>query len=167
MIQELLQTDGDYIYLFLRVVAGIVIFPYGMQKLFGWFDSPIDMKGFAGMLGGMPVLSATTWAYMAAVGEFGGGLLVLIGLLTRLATVPILVTMFVAIGKFLGPVGFSNPKVGQAGQFPGYEFNLALVAMATALLLAGPGLISIDALLFKRGLWGRGPQPLDQPGKRS
>ena len=38
MIRELLQTDNDYVYLFLRVVAGIIIFPYGMQKLFGWFD---------------------------------------------------------------------------------------------------------------------------------
>ena len=34
MIYKLLQTDVDYVYLFLRVVAGIIIFPYGMQKAF-------------------------------------------------------------------------------------------------------------------------------------
>ena len=45
MINKLLQTDGDYIYLFLRIVAGIIIFPYGMQKLFGWFD---DLGGGVG-----------------------------------------------------------------------------------------------------------------------
>ena len=39
MIYKLLQTDADYITLFLRVIAGIIIFPYGMQKLFGWFDN--------------------------------------------------------------------------------------------------------------------------------
>jgi putative oxidoreductase len=38
MIKDLVQTDENYIYLFLRVVAGVIIFPYGMQKLFGWFD---------------------------------------------------------------------------------------------------------------------------------
>ena len=39
MIYKLLQTDADYITLFLRVIAGIIIFPYGMQKLLGWFDN--------------------------------------------------------------------------------------------------------------------------------
>src|SRR5882724_7812258 len=39
MIDKLLQTNVDYVYLFLRVIAGIIIFPYGMQKLFGWFDN--------------------------------------------------------------------------------------------------------------------------------
>ena len=37
MIYKLLRTDADYITLFLRVIAGIIISPYGMQKLFGWF----------------------------------------------------------------------------------------------------------------------------------
>ena len=39
MIYKLLQRDADYIALFLRVIAGIIIFPYGMQKLLGWFDN--------------------------------------------------------------------------------------------------------------------------------
>jgi len=40
MIKTLLQTDSDYVYTFLRIVAGIIVFPYGMQKLFGWFSAP-------------------------------------------------------------------------------------------------------------------------------
>lgn len=46
MIQELLQTDENYVYTFLRIIAGIIIFPYGMQKLLGWFD---DFGGGKGM----------------------------------------------------------------------------------------------------------------------
>jgi putative oxidoreductase len=48
MIQKLLQTDTDFIYLFLRVIAGIIIFPYCMQKLLGWFD---DLGGGVGIRG--------------------------------------------------------------------------------------------------------------------
>jgi putative oxidoreductase len=35
MIKTLLQTDSDHVYTFLRIIAGIIVFPYGMQKLFG------------------------------------------------------------------------------------------------------------------------------------
>jgi hypothetical protein len=38
MIEKLLQTNADYACTFLRTIAGIIIFPYGMQKLLGWFD---------------------------------------------------------------------------------------------------------------------------------
>jgi len=38
VIQELLHTDENYVYTFLRIITGIIIFPYGMQKLLGWFD---------------------------------------------------------------------------------------------------------------------------------
>jgi putative oxidoreductase len=37
MIETLLQTNADYVCTFLRIIAGITIFPYGMQKLFPWF----------------------------------------------------------------------------------------------------------------------------------
>jgi uncharacterized membrane protein YphA (DoxX/SURF4 family) len=40
MIKTLLQTDSDYVYTFLRIIAGIIVFPYGMQKLFGWSGAP-------------------------------------------------------------------------------------------------------------------------------
>lgn len=53
MLKILLQTDNDPVYLFLRIVAGIIIFPYGMQKLFGWFD---DLGGGVGIKGSMEKL---------------------------------------------------------------------------------------------------------------
>src|SRR5882672_3350636 len=40
MIKTLLQTDSDYVCTFLRIIAGIIVFPYGMQKLFGWSSAP-------------------------------------------------------------------------------------------------------------------------------
>ena len=48
----------------------------------------------------------------------------------------------------------------------GYEYNVNLIAESLVVLIAGPGLISLDALMFRRGLWARGPQPLDGAGVR-
>jgi putative oxidoreductase len=44
VIETLLQTNIDYVCTFLRLIGGIIIFPYGMQKLFGWFDG-MGIKG--------------------------------------------------------------------------------------------------------------------------
>jgi hypothetical protein len=38
MLQALLQTDTNFVNLFLQLVAGIIIVPYRMQKLFGWYE---------------------------------------------------------------------------------------------------------------------------------
>jgi putative oxidoreductase len=40
MIEKLLHTDPDYAWTFLRIIAGLIVFPFGMQKLFGWFGGP-------------------------------------------------------------------------------------------------------------------------------
>jgi len=145
--------------LVLRLVLGGIFIYHGAQKLFGAFGG-MGMNadhGFIAIISGLhlPLLPGAAWAWMAACGEFFGGLFVFLGLLTRLAAIPIIVTMLVAITSVTGSKGFS-----------GYEFNLALIAMSVALILSGAGLISLDALLFKRSLWSRGPQPLDQPSPR-
>jgi putative oxidoreductase len=46
MLHQLFQTDDNYTYLFLRLVAGIIIFPYGMQNILGWFE---DFGGGVGV----------------------------------------------------------------------------------------------------------------------
>lgn len=138
----------------LRLILGWIFVYHGSQKLFGAFGSTITMEGFAKNLH-LPLLPPIIWAYMAAGSEFGCGLLVMLGLLTRLAAIPLIITMLVAIATVTGSKGFS-----------GYEFNLTLIAISVALVLTGAGLISLDALIFKRGLFACGSQPLDQPEKR-
>lgn len=151
--------------LLLRLALGWTFIYHGSQKLFGAFGG----SGIEGVVKitenlGMPgFLSPKGWAYMLACGEFFGGVSIFLGLLARLGAIPILISMGVAIAKVHGPIGFTNSK---PGGLPGYEFNANLIAMAAAILIAGPGLVSLDALIFRRGLWARGPQPLDQPGTR-
>ena len=141
--------------LMLRLALGWTFIFHGSQKLFGCFGGP-GIENFAQMMGGMGLpgfLPPIAWAYMAALGEFIGGITVFVGLLARLGTLPIIVVMVVAIATVHGKNGFSMEHMG-------YEYNVNLIAMCLTILLAGPGIISIDALLFKRGLWARGAQPL-------
>jgi putative oxidoreductase len=81
-------------------------------------------------------------AYASAWAEFGGGILLLIGLLTRIASLLILVDLLVAIVK----VHLHNGLISHSGK-PGYEFPLALAAMALVLALLGAGPIALGWLL--------------------
>ena len=45
MIEKLLHTDPDYAWTFLRIIAGLIVFPYGMQKLVGWFGGGPGIGG--------------------------------------------------------------------------------------------------------------------------
>jgi putative oxidoreductase len=157
--------------LVLRLALGWTFIFHGAQKVFGiWGGKGMEpfAEGLAKM--GLPgFLPPMAWAYMAAYGELLGGVMILLGLLARLGTLPIIVTMIIAIAKVHGKNGFSGWSEEWHGRqilHVGYEYNVILTAMAVAILVAGPGLLSLDALLFRRGLWARGPQPLSQPGVR-
>src|SRR5258708_39344416 len=78
--------------------------------------------------------------WMAALSEAGGGLFVLLGLLTPLAAALIISTMLVAIYTVHWKNGFFNGNRG-------YEFNLGLIALAVVLFLMGARLVSVDHLL--------------------
>ena len=116
--------------LVLRVVLGMIFIAHGYQKLFG------GMKAFEGAVTsmGMPWWSA----YISALVELGGGLLLFVGLLTRLAALGILANMCVAIAK----VHFKNGLIAPQGK--GYEYPLVCAAVAFALIFLGAGPISLD-----------------------
>lgn len=147
--------------LLIRVALAWVFIYHGSQKVFGAFGGH-GIEGLAQMLEKqqLPLLPPIVWAWMAALGEFLGGVFIGVGLLSRLASIPLIVTMLVAIATVHGKNGFGS----QGG---GYEYNIVLLAMAGAILLAGPGLLSIDAFLFRKGLFSRGPQPLENPSVKT
>jgi putative oxidoreductase len=115
----------------LRVVLGIIMIFHGYPKLFGG-----HMQAF---LGFMHSIGVPTWlAYISAGAEFFGGVLLVIGLVTRVAALAILIDMLVAIFK----VHLRNGLVGQGG----YEFPLSLAAIAFFLIWSGAGALSLDYL---------------------
>ena len=146
--------------LLIRIALAWVFIFHGAQKVFGAFDGPGMDKFIQGMTAmNLPLLPPAAWAWMAALGEFLGGVFIGIGLLSRLASLPLIVTMLVAIATVHGKNGFSS-------QHGGYEYNMVLAAMSGAILLAGPGLLSIDAFIFRKGFYSCGAQPLDNPTTR-
>lgn len=119
----------------MRAALGVIFIAHGAQKVFG------GIGGFEKMLTGMGI----PWymAYVVAAAEFGGGILVLTGLLTRLGAFAIFCDMAVAIAKVHLKNGLKGPG--------GYEFPLACAALAFALIFFGAGPISLDW-----AIWGGG-----------
>src|SRR4029078_9390694 len=88
----------------------------------------------------MGLKPAWLWGLMGALSEFGGGLLLALGLLNPLGSLAIVGAMSMAISLAHWSKGFWNTKGG-------YEFPLVLLITSAALGLVGPGSSSLDALL--------------------
>jgi len=83
MIRKLVVTDNDVATTILRLVLGVIFFAHGAQKLLGWFggyDSPHD-----GFFTGVLHIPAV-FAFLAIAAEFFGGLGLIFGLFTRVAS---------------------------------------------------------------------------------
>jgi len=121
--------------LLLRCAVGAIMIYHGSQKLFGLFGGG-GIAGTAQFLGtlGIPFPEPAAWIVGAV--ELGGGVLLLVGLLTGLAAALIAIDMLAAIGLVHAAQGFSGPG--------GYEFTMLLTAAALALVFTGPGRYSLD-----------------------
>ena len=121
----------------LRVVVGAIFIVHGGQKIFVFgFD------GVAGAFGQMGIPMAGILGPFVALVEFFGGLALVTGLLTRLASLGLLSTMVVAILQVHLKNGFFAPN--------GIEFPLSLAGSTALIALAGAGKFSIDRLIGRR-----------------
>ncbi|HZD04747.1 MAG TPA: DoxX family protein [Longimicrobiales bacterium] len=122
----------------LRVVLGIIFAAHGAQKLFQF-----GLSGTAGAFGQMGIPLPTLSAAVVMAAELFGGLALVFGLFTRLAAVPLAVTMLVAMLAVHRPGGFFLPE--------GVEYTLALLSANVALVLTGPGAWALDNVLRGSG----------------
>lgn len=126
--------------LIIRLVIGLSFVGHGAQKLFGWFGG-YGLKGTGGWMESLGMKPGVMMALLAGLAEFLGGILFAVGLLTPLAGILIAGTMVIAIAKVHGQNGYWSTQNG-------YEYNLAILAVAIGVAFTGAGQYALDALLF-------------------
>jgi putative oxidoreductase len=131
---------GPYADLLTRVVVGLFLMPHGAQKLFGMFGG-YGIAG-TGQYFGTKLGMEPGWlfALLAGLVEFFGGLLLVLGLLTRPAAAACFVLLMVAVLKVHLPNGF----FATAG---GYEYPLLWALVVLSFVVRGGGPLSLDAKL--------------------
>lgn len=129
---KLTATATNLGLLLLRITAGGLMLHHGYQKL---VNADAMKQKFMNFMG----LGVSTSVYLAIFAEFFCALLILIGLFTRLASIPLIVTMCVAL--FMAHNG---------EMFGDGEMAAIYLGMFLTLLIMGPGRFSVDGLISKK-----------------
>lgn len=128
----------DTALLIARVILGAVLVAHGAQKL---FDNGIaaTADGFGQM--GIPVPQAAAW--FAALVEFGGGILLIVGALMPLVGVLVAINMF-------GAFWFAHREAGVFVTDGGWELVAVIGALGLLLAATGAGRFSVDQVVLGR-----------------
>lgn len=131
-----MPDEANAALLILRVILGLIFIAHGVkhargrEKTTNWFGSiGFERPGFQ-------------W-FMSTATEIGVGVLLVLGLLTTLATAGVVGIMFVAfwtVHRFAGFWVTARPDEG-------WEYVLALSTLALGLAMLGPGEWSLDEAL--------------------
>lgn len=118
----------------LRISTGVIMAAHGWLKL-------QDLQATIEQFGSMGIPKAAV--YLAIAGELGGGLGLIVGLLTPIAAFGVFCTMLVAVLH----VHLKNGLFAKDG---GFEYPLTLMMVAFYFIMRGAGPVSLDALFCKR-----------------
>jgi len=130
-LRSFLNRAQPFALVVLRVALAAVLIAHGKAKIFGGMAAHKHFVASLGMPGWLGYFSAGT--------EFFGGILLLVGLITRFAGLAVTFEMLVAIVR----VHLKNGLTGDHG----YEFALMVGVAAFVLIFFGAGPISMDWLL--------------------
>lgn len=125
------EKNLDIALLLLRIVVGVIFILAGWGKLTG-------IEGVQGFFGNIGIPLPGLMAWVVAIVEFAGGLMVLVGVWIRYPSILLAFIMVVAI---------LTTKLGQ--DFNAYRLDLVLLAASAALALLGSGKFSVDDKLQK------------------
>jgi len=120
--------------LLIRLMAGGSLAFHGYQILFG------NIEGAGRFFESVGFDNGLLWAWVVGILELGGGLLLALGLLTRIAAAAIVVFLVVAIVVYHWPFGFN-------WEARGIEYPLFWAIVVFHFLIHGGGRFSLDALL--------------------
>lgn len=135
--------------LLLRLAIGGLLVGHGAQKLFGAFGGH-GLEGTGGFFASIGFRPGKPMAFVAGLTELGAGVLLILGLLTPLASAGVIGTLLVA--------GSVHAGKGLWAVNGGYELPLVYALLGAVLALTGPGAYSLDALIGLQPslAWGAG-----------
>lgn len=121
----------DFVLMLLRVVFGAMMMMHGYHKLLNIISGQMEF--------GDPIgIGESLSLYLTVFAEFFCSILLILGLMTRLALIPLMITMLVAL--FI---------VHQNDPLEEKEIAILYLIGFYAIYLTGPGGLSMDAKLFK------------------
>ena len=125
----------------LRIVLGATFIVHGLPKL-------KSLKGTGDFLAGIGFKPGIFWAFLLGATEFVGGIAILLGIGSRIASGLLIISMLIAtlLKKFKWKVPFTK------GNEAGWEWDLVLLGALIAVFILGSGNWSIDQMMG--WIWG-------------
>ncbi|RKH54112.1 DoxX family protein [Corallococcus aberystwythensis] len=121
-----------------RLSLGATMIHHGLAKL-----KKESIEQNAGMFEQLGIKPGKPWVLATGITELVAGVSSILGIATRFTAVSVIVTQAMAIAKVHKKNGFDVTKGG-------YEFNVALIAIALGTLMRGPGRVSLHSALEQR-----------------
>lgn len=140
----------DFGLLLLRVAFGALLIAHGLQKVFGWWGGT-GLDSLGDSLADAGYRYADILMYVAAGTQITAGVLLVLGLFTPIAAAAALA--YLLNGLISGVAAQADPREFRLFLPDGHEYQLMLIVVAAAIILAGPGRYGFDA---GRG-WARRP----------
>ncbi len=143
MLQNFFAPYSDWGLLILRLGIAIIMMVHGWPKL----NPNSAMKGIAGFSAGLKQMGVPLpvfFAWVVALLETLGAVLLILGLGTRILALGFVIDMLVAIVRARVPMG---AHFGPSQSGIGWEFEFILLAAALALVFTGAGSLALDALV--------------------
>ncbi|MBX9839756.1 DoxX family protein [Silvanigrella sp.] len=126
-------TPADLTLLIIRIVFGYAFIIHGWSKIlnpFHWMGADAQVPAF--------------FQALAALSEFGGGIALILGLLTRLSSLGLFFTMIVAVYSHIFIYGNAFISKEDAS----YELPVIYVLLSLLFIVIGPGKFSLDKKIF-------------------
>lgn len=138
MLYKILKTNGSYTTILIRLMAGAVFLSEGIQK----FLFPA-IRG-AGRFEAIGFSSPELLGSIVGTTEIAAGTLILLGLFTRLAAIPLIIIMLVAIATTKVDI-LNNQGVWEMLHAMRTDWSMLLASIF--LLIKGGGFASLDKLI--------------------
>ena len=134
---------GPWVEMLLRVTVGALLIPHALRNLFGWWPgtgSPVNtFDEFNALLEKIGYKPGARWGWLVILTELIAGPLLILGLFTRPAAVPILILMILSVR--------THKMFGWFWNAQGIEYPVLWTAATLYFLINGGGAISLDAWL--------------------